>query len=285
MANKKALCVGINQFQHLPGATLRGCVNDARDMAALLKDKRGYAEQDIQLVLDAQATKAHILSVLSGLVDEAAAGKLDELVFTFSSHGSQTLDLNGDEADGLDEVFCAHDTHPAGNIWAPDSVICDDELNSLFKRIPAPVKLEVFLDTCHSGTGLRAMDPEKLVSMYLYDKPQPVKFRYLPMPSGLMIDRSRAMRAAATRSVPRVFNFPAPSLDSKRLLWAGCKDSQTSADAFFDGRPNGAFTYFYIKTARAAKTNLSAPRIHAKLVAALKAAGYDQDPQLESNPL
>lgn len=281
MNEKKALCVGINKFKYLPGATLRGCVNDAADMAALLRDTRGYAANAISMLTDTQATKENIMDALSRLVDEAVAGKLSEIVFSLSSHGSQTPDKDGDEADGLDEIFCAHDIHPSGAIWDPSSVISDDELNALFKKLPPNVKLEVFLDTCHSGTGLRALDPEKLLSMYLYDKNQPVKYRYLPQPSAMMIDLSRSLQTQRTRT----FNMPQPALNSNCILWAACKDSQTSADAFFNGRPNGAFTYFYIQTARAAHGPYAPQQLVPKLVASLKAAGYDQDPQFDSNPL
>ena len=42
-SNRKAqLCVGINNFKNLPSAALQGCVNDARDMAALLKELMGF---------------------------------------------------------------------------------------------------------------------------------------------------------------------------------------------------------------------------------------------------
>ena len=38
----KALCVGINEFAHLPQASwLNGCVNDADDMAAMLRKQSG----------------------------------------------------------------------------------------------------------------------------------------------------------------------------------------------------------------------------------------------------
>lgn len=281
MTAKKAVCVGINRFKYLPGAALRGCVNDANDMAALLRDTRDYAASAITLLTDSQATKENIMAALNALVDEAVAGKLSEIVFSLSSHGSQTPDKDGDETDGLDEIFCAHDIHPSGNIWDPTSVISDDEFNALFKKLPPNVKLEVFLDTCHSGTGLRALDPEKLLSMYLYDKNQPVKFRYLPQPSAMMIDLSRSLQAQRTRT----FDMPKPAQDSNRMFWAACKDSQTSADAFFNGRPNGAFTYFYLQTARSLKGGSSPQQILSKVVASLKAAGYDQDPQFDSNPL
>ena len=62
---KRALCVGINQFAHLPMASwLNGCVNDANDMAAMLR-KRGFASRSVTVLTDAQATKANVMGALT----------------------------------------------------------------------------------------------------------------------------------------------------------------------------------------------------------------------------
>ena len=47
MSDKKALCVGINNFKNYPSAALNGCVNDANDMSSLLKDLLDFADSDI----------------------------------------------------------------------------------------------------------------------------------------------------------------------------------------------------------------------------------------------
>ena len=66
---KKALCIGINDY---PGTQndLSGCVNDANDWTAVLSG-RGF---DITNLLDAQATKAKMVSAIRALVDEAVRG-------------------------------------------------------------------------------------------------------------------------------------------------------------------------------------------------------------------
>ena len=48
--------------------------------------------------------------------------------------------------------------HPLGISGIPKHIIVDDELHDLLVQLPANVLLEVFLDTCHSGAGIRAMD-------------------------------------------------------------------------------------------------------------------------------
>jgi hypothetical protein len=41
------------------------------------------------------------------------------------------------------------------------------------------------------------------------------------------------------------------------VLFAGCKDNQTSADAYISGAYNGAFTYYFCKTLRDVQGTIS----------------------------
>ncbi|HQC80495.1 MAG TPA: caspase family protein, partial [Accumulibacter sp.] len=158
MAGKKALFVGINKFANYAQFTLNGCVNDAKDMSALYKDLFGFKATEISVLTDAQATKANIIAGLTQMVADAKAGKLNYLVFSLSSHGTQMNDTSGDEPDGMDEAFVPHDIAEKGGAWDPAHIICDDELHDLFVQLPANVLLEVYLDTCHSGSGLRGAE-------------------------------------------------------------------------------------------------------------------------------
>ena len=128
----RALCVGINQFSNLPMASwLNGCVNDANDMAAMLR-KRGFAPRSVTVLTDDQATKANVMAALTKLVETAKEG--DHIVFSFSSHGTQVPDTDGDdgrpETDGADEAFACYDMAQKGDQWDPDTVIIDDELRA-----------------------------------------------------------------------------------------------------------------------------------------------------------
>src|SRR5579871_2768583 len=154
----KALCVGVNVFKNYPQSTLQGCVNDAHEMASVLKTYLGFTDKDITLLTDAQATKQNIMANLKTMVADAKAGKLGYLVFSMSSHGTQIPDLNGDEQDKADEAFCPYDLAQAGNAWDRNHLIIDDELHDLLATLPPNVLAEVFLDTCHSGTGLKDID-------------------------------------------------------------------------------------------------------------------------------
>jgi hypothetical protein len=264
MSGKKALCVGINQYKNYPSNNLQGCVNDVIDMTDVLKTFLGFADADIVKLTDGQATKANIMKTLQEMVAGAKAGKYTYLVYSQSGHGTQVPDKNGDEADRADEAFCPHDLAQKGNQWDPTHVITDDELHDLFVQLPANVLLEVYLDTCHSGTGLKAMD------MLLDRKP-----RYMPPPS------LEAFEKVDGKTPRGLFRALAEKGIVHHILWAACRDNQTSADAQIGGSWHGAFTYCFCKAMRDSKNKISRAQMLTKVNQCLKAGKYSQVAQLE----
>ena len=207
---KYSLCIGVNRYANLPGATLAGCVNDALDWAAALRAV-GY---EVTLLLDEQATAAGIRAALRDLVARARRG--DRIVVTNSSHGTRVRDLSGDEADGLDEAICPHDVALAG-------VITDDELQALFGARAYGVRAVLISDSCHSGTVHRFAD---------LDAEPAARARFLDpavVPDPPVRDRARSNTGA------RVLRPPV-------LLLAGARDDEFAFDAVIDGRPRGAMT-------------------------------------------
>ena len=260
----KALCVGINLYKNYPQATLQGCVNDAHDMASILKTFLGFKDSDISILTDAQATKQNIMEHLKAIVTEAKAGKISYIVFSMSSHGTQVPDRNHDEPDQVDEAFCPHDLAQAGNAWDLHHVIVDDELHDLLVTLPSNVLLEGFLDTCHSGTGFKLVD-------LLFDR----KPRFMPPPS---YEALQAVEGKHSRGLTRAL------LEKgivHHILWAACRANQTSADAHIGGSWHGAFTYYFCKELRACKNKLSRTALLQKVRADLAAGHYNQTPQLE----
>jgi hypothetical protein len=274
---RRALCVGINEFANLPTSSwLAGCVNDAEDVSAALK-KLGFTSRGMTVLRDSQATKKAVLAALTDMVDKAKAG--DHLVFSLSSHGTQIPNESGasDEPDGLDEVFACHDIKRDGDQWDRDTVIVDDELHDLFERVPQGVLLEVLLDTCHSGTGLKDLEEIQL-AMTLGRKP-----RFLPPPTPRGLDRARSIREhIPARTVDRkaLVELTRRGKGARPVLFAACKPHQTASDATFGGRPNGAFTYLFLKSL--AERPEATRAEHLKAVhAGLKAEQFEQRSTLE----
>ncbi len=275
---RRALCIGINEFESLPMSSwLSGCVNDAHDIAAMLRD-RGFGSRSVTVLVDAGATKAHVMDALTALVGRSRAG--DQLVLTFSSHGTQVPNLPGDdsEPDGLDEAFACHDIRRAGDEWDRDTVIVDDELRALFETVPDGVLVEVVLDTCHSGTGLKDLD-DLQQAMLLGRRP-----RYLPPPTRRGLSRARAIRSARpARTVDRkalVELTGARGAGARPVLFAACRPDQTAADATFDGRANGAFTHLFLEALRE-HPDATRSELHRAVTAGLKRADFDQRSTLE----
>jgi len=264
--SKAALCVGINEFEHLPKSSwLQGCVNDARDLAGLLQAGYGFAPADISLLLDSQATKKQVMAQLDSMLDRAAAGELQHIVFTFSSHGTQIPDSSNDEADRLDEAFACYDINNTGDSWDPATVISDDELFALFARLPDGILMDVVLDTCHSGTGLKSLD--------LLPGRRP---RFLPAPTARGVAATEFSDTRALRDLVKAGRGVKP------VLLAACRADQTAADAFLEGRYNGAFTYNFIKAVTGDGT-LGRADILKLVSKGLRAGGFDQVAQLEGS--
>ncbi|WP_230970572.1 caspase family protein [Nitrogeniibacter aestuarii] len=218
--SKSALCIGINDY---PGteSDLAGCVNDANDWSSLL-GQRGYL---VRQMLDGEATKAAMVQAIGDLIGAARNG--DSVVITYSGHGTWVPDTSGDESDGRDEGLCPHDI-------SDGNVLLDDELTEIFRLREAGVRVLLIADSCHSGSVTRGNDAD-------LDPGMP-RARFLP-PS-VWADDTQLAPAALSRSG----GFGSFSRLGGDLLMAGCRDAEFSWDTRFGGRPNGAFTYYALKT-------------------------------------
>lgn len=219
---KKALIVGINIYKPELDANLRGCVNDAEAMRSILVDIFKFNPDNVRLILDDRATKASMIERLAWLINGCIPG--DELVFHYSGHGSQVRDRHGDELeDGLDEILCPHDLD-----W--DDPLTDDYLGQIFSTIPEGVYFTMICDACHSGTITKDLicsnNPKRAVARFILP-PYDIRSRSL----GQELTKSRMARA-----VEGVQNH---------VLLSGCEDDQTSADAFIDGKYQGAMTWAF----------------------------------------
>lgn len=259
MAKKKlAVCAGLNY----PGtdAALAGCINDANDWAAALVE-RGYEVRKLY-----EPTKAELLAELKAMVARSSYG--DRLAFTYSGHGSWVPDRDGDEPDGRDEVLVCKDYRAGG-------LLTDDELHQVFTQTPWGVRKFIFSDSCHSGTVSRfAAAPLRSLNTPEDEILTRGRFRFLA-PSVFLeeSDLARAYQAEKlpARGVPR----------SGAVLISGCGDLEYSYDATFDGRPNGAATYFALKQLPLAKNVVG---WHRGIRAYLPNNAHPQTPQLTARP-
>jgi len=249
---KKALLVGINDYKQIND--LNGCVNDVTNVRDVLLKYFGFTVPDVRLLVDSRATKTHIMTRLKWLVTGAKKG--DVLVFHYSGHGTRIRDRDGDELkDHMDEALCPWDTSWDGGL------ILDDDLHNTFKGLAAGVHLEVILDSCHSGTGTR-----ELLAM------KDLKIRYLPPPVDIECRVEDGLK---------IKTFIAPEKPLNHILWAGCRNTQTSADALIGNTYNGAFTYYFCRHIRDTQGKIDRDELLKRVRASLRYEGYSQVPQLE----
>lgn len=282
MANNKAatataqglaLHIGLNSVSDAAysgwSGPLAACEFDATDMAAIAKTK----SMKSTVLLTKKATRAN---VLAGMRSAAKSLKAGDLFFmTYSGHGGQVPDVNGDEPDRKDETWCLF-----------DGQLIDDELYFELSKFKAGVRILVLSDSCHSGSVTRELPPPppppgqriKLMpdavarrvyteNQAFYDKLQ----QDVTQAAGKAIvdpDTALAQVGAAAHASALVGSFR-PAV----VLISGCQDNQTS----MDGEHNGAFTEALLKVWNQGRFSGNYDAFHTRIRAALPSS---QSPNL-----
>lgn len=251
----RALLVGINNY---PDAPLKGCVNDISDMAKFLTNKCNFAMDDVRLLADKRATRHAIFERLEWLIKDVKVG--DRIIFHFSGHGVQLPTRNKEgEVDGLDEAICPYDFN-----WDPNRTITDKDFNTIFAAIPEGVNFIWISDSCHSG------DLERSIT----------KIKSTKKTISLPIDIEWRLQTAKQKNVEaaQISN----TADHLHLAFiSGCKSNQTSADALFKKRYNGALTYFLLKELYESDgLSMKLTELIKRVNVSIKKAGFTQTPTL-----
>lgn len=274
----KALIVGINLYLPPAGPNLRGCVNDAQNVAYTLNTLGIVPAKpsSMRILTDARATKANILKQLEWLTKDAKKG--DVLIYYHSSHGTQVADVEGDDIDKKDEALCPYDVARTGVL--SDGVIKDDDLNRIFSKIPEGVTLDVILDTCHSGSGTREFTfctPEIEIKTSTPRYMEPMLDVDFFLRANPLIPKQKILRK-------RKGEKEVALADINHVLWAACRDNQTSNEGFYEDKFQGAFTYCYCKLLRKYYCEeITREKMDALVGQALNNQGEPQIPQLEGN--
>jgi metacaspase-1 len=150
-----SLHIGLNSVDttHYRGwdGKLRGCEQDAHDMQHVA-DGLGYSST---LLLTKDATVANV----TGAIEAAAKalGPGDTFFVTYSGHGGQVPDTNGDERTAAtDEVGAFPDRYD--ETWVLyDRMLIDDELFALWSQFVPKARIIMLSDSCHSGTVAKAL--------------------------------------------------------------------------------------------------------------------------------
>jgi metacaspase-1 len=230
MAKGISVNIGLNSVDpaHYNGwsGQLRACEQDARDMQSIAEAK-GF---DTKLLLTGDATSANVTAALRD-----AAGRLEQgdiLFLTYSGHGGQVPDTNGDEPAG-------EDGGPKDETWVLyDRQLVDDELYQVWGSLQPGVRVFVLSDSCHSGSVTRdlfdALVPQ-IVESGMTDDQAPRTKDLPPEVQDETYRNNEELYEDIQRSTP---DGDKVDVSATVLLISGCQDNQLS----LDGSRNGLFT-------------------------------------------
>ena len=242
---KRALCVGVNKYPR-EDLELRGCVNDAKAWATLLRGQYDFASTDVKLLTDKQATKAKIYKALGDLLAGSKRG--DVLVFTNSSHGTYRADKDGDE--------------------------------SLLRRGHVPLRLRHRPpDRRRAARAVhghpRRRPPDRHLRLLPLGIGHPRPGRRDAGPPAQAVARSRGTSACRSSTTSGARPSPGPPTCTRSRGCAscccrGCRSDQYSYDARFGRRFHGAMTYHALGVIADAGGRITYGQLHKRLVPALR---------------
>jgi len=216
-ANQWALIIGINKYHDFP--QLNFAVEDAKSMKTLLNTQYGFPEENIQMLLDEQATKNNITDAFYTLVEKT--GPDDAIVVFYAGHGETLKTPGGKE----DRGYLIPIDGKMGSI--PRTAISMKTINIHANEIPAKSML-FLVDACYGGLAA--------VGNYRSN-------RQLDIIKGLTKDRCRQIITAGKKDEPVVENEKWQHSAFTRVLLDGLM--QLKADTDNDGivMANQLFSY------------------------------------------
>jgi len=253
--SKRALCIGIDLYP-APNR-LAGCVNDANDWAATLR-QLGF---EVDMLTDEQASWKAILSNVEGLLAGARSG--DVIVLQYAGHGTLLDDLDGDENGGKDSALCPVD-------FSTGRFVIDDDLRKIFRKLAAGVNFTCFFDCCHSGTitRLAAIRPPGAIG-------EDVRARFINS-TGEM-EQAHAQFRAALASDPVQTRGP---VDMAEVSFTACTDAQVALEM----SGHGQFTTHALPVLRQGSGSLTNEQFFNAVTSAFGSAATTQTPQLDCAP-
>ncbi|KAG1471756.1 hypothetical protein G6F56_001940 [Rhizopus delemar] len=281
---KRALLIGINYTGS--ANALNGCINDVKNVKEFLTNLYQFRAEDMVILTDDQSeekfqpTKQNILSAMQWLVNGAREND--------SGHGGRVKDQDGDEDDGYDETIYPVDYD---RYEGESGQIVDDEMHEIMVRpLPRGCRLTAIFDSCHSGTALDLP--------YVYSTQGVIKEDSILKDAGSGLLSAGMAYATGNKSgaLSSIFNLGKnlmgrkgvdekikkfKSSEADVIMFSGCKDNQTSADAMENGKSTGAMSYAFTTVLRQNNQQTLLQLLNS--VRDILKNKYSQRPQLSSS--
>ncbi|QKF94321.1 caspase-like protein [Fadolivirus algeromassiliense] len=249
---KRCLLIGINYTG--TNNELNGCINDCENLRNFLINSRYFASNEVVMMTDftpgvLYPSKKNIMLQLDALVKFARKYPTKQVVL-FVAYSGHGHYIKDLNGDEGDRK----DEVLCPIDFERDGFIIDDELRSKFVNLlPSNVKLVMLVDACHSGTILD------------------LKYSY----------------KADEKNTYSVIGKLNPTT-SNIVMISGCKDNQTSSDAYINDPSENKLEYQGAMTAAFLanyRENISYNELISNMRIWLKDNNYSQTPQLSSGKL
>lgn len=262
---KFALLIGISQYYRGKNADYEWWnLNSAPDIKALsqvLQTKFGFKPEEIRtLQTKPETTRDSILNAFKTLVSQVQPG--DIVYLHYSGHGSQILDDNGDELDGLDESLV-----PSDYVTKEDGSrnIRDDEIGKFLDELKAknPASVTFTFDSCFSGTVTRG--GRQLVRGESYQGKRPV-----------VQPNTRGGNEGASGLLP------SGSLSTNFIIISATRSDQTAKETDDENKGRmGALTFALVKAFSDSGPNTTYRDVYERVRDVVSQRVQEQNPQIE----
>jgi len=240
VAKKYAVVIGIN-YTTVANARLYGCINDAVNIRSFLTSRAGYLSSNVYMLAD-NGTNASPTkkNILNAINLLVKKAVMEGFTELWLSYSGHGSYMRDTSMDEKD----GRDETICPLDYSRSGFINDDYIySSLISKLPKSVKLITLFDSCHSGT--------------MSDLP------YIYNTSNVLVNENSKMAHQATA-----------------MCISGCLDSQTSADAYINGKYAGAMTWSFLKVLADANYNLKCTDLVIRMRSLLSTGGYTQIPLL-----
>ncbi|WP_052887568.1 caspase family protein [Thermogemmatispora carboxidivorans] len=206
-----AVLVGINRYQDARISALQYAASDAERFYGQLASSLAAEDLSLQLLIDEQATRKAIITVIGEHLPRLASRE-DVILLYFAGHGSPET---SEAPDRFSRYLIAHDTEYDA-IFATGLEL-EYDLIRLLQRLPARLVV-VILDTCFSGrAGGRTFE-------------------------GPLLRTRRTELRGPVAFAPGLQDLP---LGEGRIILAACDDDEVAGED--EGLRQGIFTYFLLQ--------------------------------------
>jgi metacaspase-1 len=242
---KKAVLVGINYFS-IPGITLHGCINDVVNMSHTLADAFDYDINNITILRD-DTQNANLYPTRNNILTQLVnvVNQSANLSEIWFHYSGHGSQVRDINMDEADGL----DEVIVPVDYQRNGFIIDDEIFNIIKNVKC--RMIMLFDSCHNGS--------------ICDLKWGFEYN-----NGTII---KSINSGKLATNPNIFVF------------SGCKDAQTSADAYSVQAQQsvGAFTDCFLYCLRLNHMNVDIMKLYNDICLYIKSNGFTQTPTLTSS--